>query len=79
MTQGPAGVEEQHRRHLFEGEPEEDLVEALEPDQLVAAMETRVSRRDVGGWVRVALWALRVLLLLLTAMVAYAFAVSLTR
>jgi len=65
---------EEHRRHIYEGEPPEDLIEALEPDQLVAARtREKVARRRFGPGLNAALWALRVFVLLLAAMVAYTF------
>ncbi|MGH7903323.1 MAG: hypothetical protein ACREPA_04240 [Candidatus Dormibacteraceae bacterium] len=69
-------LDEQHRRHLFEGEPDEDLVEALEPDQLVTAMERHVPPIRLGPWARTGLWALRVFLVVVSGLVVYTFVVS---
>ena len=68
-----------HQQHIYLGEPDEDLIEALEPDQLVSAMDVAVPRRILSRSLTVALWALRVFLLVLSAMVVYAFVVSVHR
>ena len=73
---GPLGAEhltEEHRRHIFEGEPDEDLIQGLEPDQLVEVMNLHLPPARLGPAVRVGLWALRVLLLVLAAMAFYSF------
>lgn len=70
---------ERHRRHLYEGEPDEDLIDGLEPDQLDGAMNAPLPLRHLGVWARAGLWALRVFVLGVTALVAYAFAVSIVR
>ena len=62
-----------HQQHIYLGEPEEDLIEALEPDQLVIEMDKPVSRRQLSGLTTAGLWALRLFLLTITAMVIYAF------
>ena len=62
-----------HRQHIFEGEPDEDLILALEPDQLVEAMDAHLPRRPMGRRTAVGLWALRLYVLALTAMAVYAF------
>ena len=62
-----------HRRHLYEGEPDEDLVAGLEPDQLVAAMEMPLARMRMTRSARVGLLALRVFVLAAGAMVLYVF------
>ena len=62
-----------HQQHIYLGEPEEDLIESLEPDQLVIEMDKPVSRRRLNGRTIVGLWALRVFLLTITGMVVYAF------
>lgn len=69
---------EKHLRHLYEGEPDEDLVEALEPDQLVYARDRRLPQRALGGWAQVGLWALRLFVLATTALVVYTFVASLS-
>lgn len=72
---GPASqvLTEEHRRHIFEGEPDEDLVQGLEPDQLVEVMNMQLPRARVGRGVNIALWVLRVFLLVLAAMAVYTF------
>jgi hypothetical protein len=62
-----------HQQHIYLGEPEEDLIESLEPDQLVHEMDRPVSRRRLSASATAGLWALRVFLLAITAMVIYAF------
>ncbi len=68
-----------HVRHIYEGEPDEDLVAALEPDQLVYARDRRLPQRRLGGWAQVGLWALRLFVLGTTALVVYTFVASLSR
>lgn len=76
MKEAPS---DEHLRHLFEGEPDEDLVEALEPDQLVYARGRRLPQRALGGWAQAGLWALRLFVLATTALVVYTFVASLSR
>jgi hypothetical protein len=45
----------------------------LEPGQLTAAIRRPVPRAQLGGRAMIALWALRVLVIILTAMVLYTF------
>ena len=66
-------LSEEHRRHIFEGEPDEDLIEGLEPDQLVEVMNRHLGRAVVGPSVAAGLWALRLVLLVLAAMAIYSF------
>jgi hypothetical protein len=68
---------EEHRRHIFEGEPDEDLIEGLEPDQLVEVMNLPLPRARVGPVVSAGLWALRVFLLVLAGMAVYSFVAAL--
>ncbi|MGH7870490.1 MAG: hypothetical protein ACREP9_23300 [Candidatus Dormibacteraceae bacterium] len=70
---------ELHHQHLYEGEPEEDLIAALEPDQLEEVMNQPLLRRRLGVWTQVGLWLLRVFVLLVTAMVGYVFVVTILR
>lgn len=65
-----------HQQHIYVGEPDEDLIEGLEPDQLVSAMDIAVPRRQLGRGLMVALWTLRLFLLTVTAMVVYVFVVG---
>jgi len=70
---------DEHLRHLYVGEPDEDLIDGLEPDQLVNVMDLPVARRHLSRRVEALLWLLRVVLMALTAMVAFAFVVGVTR
>ncbi|MHB8613480.1 MAG: hypothetical protein ACYDAL_13780 [Candidatus Dormibacteraceae bacterium] len=65
--------EQDHRQHIYLGEPDEDLIESLEPDQLVAEMDKPVPRMRLSSRAVVGLWALRVFLLAISGMVVYAF------
>lgn len=69
----------EHRRHLYAGEPDEDLIESLEPDQLVRAVNRPVPRRHLSRAGRVGLWGLRILLLATSAMVIYVFVLGAVR
>jgi hypothetical protein len=73
------GTTPDHERHLYEGEPDEDLIEALEPDQLVYAKDRRLPRRRLGARAEAGLWALRLFVLAMTAMVVYVFIASLSK
>jgi len=65
-----------HQQHIYLGEPEEDLIESLEPDQLVVEMDRPVLRRRLSGYATAGLWVLRVFLLTVTGMVIYSFAIG---
>jgi hypothetical protein len=56
---------------------EQPLVEYLEPDQLVADTSRPVSRASLGRRASVGLWALRVFVVALSAMVVYTFVAQL--
>lgn len=73
----PGPESERHLHHRFEGEPDEDLIEALEPDQLEEAMRAPLPRRRLGRWGEVGLWGLRIFVLVVTGLVAYVFVLSL--
>lgn len=68
---------EEHVRHLYEGEPDEDLIEALEPDQLVVATDAPLPRRRLGWATRALLWGLRVLVLVMAILVVVVFVAGL--
>ena len=70
---------QEHRKHIFEGEPDTDLIRALEPDQLVVAVHHPVPRRQLSTRVKVGLWALRVFLLVISAAVIYTFVVGVVK
>jgi hypothetical protein len=74
---GLGPMTEEHRRHLFEGEPDEDLIQGLEPDQLVEAMNLQLPRAHVGTALNAGLWVLRIVLVALTAMALYSFVAGL--
>lgn len=65
--------EDVHVQHHFRGEPDEDLIDSLEPDQLVSAMDRPVPRRRLSRPVESALWALRIFLVTMTLAVVYVF------
>ena len=58
---------------LSHGHPDEELIQALEPDQLVAATSKPLSRYQLSHTANVALWLLRIFVLLMTALVVYTF------
>ncbi len=62
---------------LSQGHPDEELLSALEPDQLVAASSQPLPRYIMGRAANAALWVLRGFVLIITAMVVYTFVVSL--
>jgi hypothetical protein len=70
-------LSEAHRRHIFEGEPDEDLIEGLEPDQLVEVMNLPLPRAELGPATNAVLWVLRVALVVLAGMAVYSFVVAL--
>lgn len=57
----------------------EQLVMFLERDQLVLDAARPVPRAPLGARAKLALWALRVFVIVLSAMVIYTFAAQLTR
>jgi hypothetical protein len=73
-AQSPDPLADPHRRHLYEGEPDEDLVSFLEPDQLVEQTHLAFPRRRLSPWAQRGLALLRVFVLLLAALVLYVFA-----
>jgi hypothetical protein len=64
---------ESDRRQTPTNEQEEDLVDFLEPDQLAVGRSRPVSRYPLTTKTRVWLWALRVFVLVVSAMVIYTF------
>lgn len=72
-------LEPEHQHHIYVGEPDEDLIEALEPDQLVEAVDIPVPRRTLGRGAAAGLWGLRILLLAVAGMVVYVFVVGALR
>ena len=62
---------------LSDGHPDDELLFALEPDQLVAASSRTLPRYILGRTATLALWALRGFVLIITALVVYTFVLSL--
>lgn len=63
--------------HRTEAHADDELIEGLEPDQLVANMSTPLPRMQLSrGWT-VFFWALRLFVLLLTVMVVAVFVTGL--
>ena len=58
---------------LSQGHPDEELIEALEPDQLLAEKSKPLPRYQLSQIANVALWLLRIFVLLMTALVVYTF------
>jgi hypothetical protein len=57
--------------------PEEELIMFLERDQLVSDRAKPVPRAELGRATNVALWALRIFVLVVSFMVIYTFIVQL--
>jgi hypothetical protein len=68
-----------HREHIYIGEPDEDLIESLEPDQLVSAMNLPVARRHLSRRLSMALWGLRIFLFGVAGLVVYVFFAGVAR
>jgi hypothetical protein len=68
-----------HRQHIYIGEPDEDLIESLEPDQLVRVMNLRVARRQMSRALSAGLWGLRVFLFGVAGLVIYVFVAGVIR
>lgn len=58
---------------LSQGHPDDELIQALEPDQLVAATSKPLPRYQLSHTANMALWLLRIFVLLMTALVIYTF------
>lgn len=56
-----------------QGHPDHDLIDGLEPDQTVAAAARPFGRYHAGRGITALLWAVRVFVLLIAAMVVYTF------
>jgi len=61
-----------------EGHHESQLIEALEPDQLTAAVSKPLPRLQLSRSMRIVLWVLRVFVLIISVLVIYVFIESLT-
>ena len=62
---------------LSHGHPDDELIHALEPDQVVAAASRPLPRYRLSQGANAALWLLRIFVLLVTALVVYTFIVAL--
>jgi hypothetical protein len=62
---------------LSHGHPDDELIIALEPDQVVAAASLPLPRYQLGSAGNAALWLLRIFVLLITALVVYTFIIAL--
>ncbi len=62
---------------LSHGHPDEELIRALEPDQVVAVASRPLPRYQLSRNGNVALWLLRIFVLLITALVIYTFIIAL--
>ena len=60
-----------------EGHHESQLIDSLEPDQLVAAVAKPLPRLQLSSPVRIALWAVRIFVLIISSLVVYTFIVKL--
>jgi hypothetical protein len=58
---------------LSHGHPDEELIQALEPDQLVSQTSKPLPRYSLSKVANAALWLLRIFLLLMTTLVVYTF------
>lgn len=65
--------------HEVDAHPERELIQGLEPDQLVAAASKPLPRAKLSAAVELALWCLRLFLLIVAAMVIYTFVLQLFR
>jgi hypothetical protein len=72
MQQGRAAPDK-----LAYGYPDEELIHGLEPDQMVAVASQPLPRYQLNYIGHLALWLLRIFVLLITATVVYTFIVSL--
>jgi hypothetical protein len=62
---------------LSHGHPDEELLFAPEPDQLVAASSRPLPRYVLSRAANLALWALRGFVVIITSLVVYTFVLSL--
>ena len=60
-----------------EGHYETQLIQSLEPDQLVAAVAKPIPRLQLRRSVVIALWAVRLFVLLISVLVVYTFIMKL--
>lgn len=62
---------------LSHGHPDDELIHALEPDQVVAVASRPLPRCQLSSAANIALWLLRIYVLLITALVVYTFVLAL--
>ena len=62
---------------LSHGHPDNELIHALEPDQVVVVASRPLPRYQLSRAGHIALWALRGFVLLITALVVYTFIIAL--
>jgi hypothetical protein len=62
---------------LAHGHPDDELVHGLEPDQVVAVASQSLPRYRLTPIANLALWLLRIFVLLITLTVVYTFIVNL--
>jgi hypothetical protein len=73
-ARGQAGAAaEEERDPRRSSRPEDELIMHLERDQLVAETSRPLQRAVLGSRATVAMWVLRVLVLVVSAMVVYTF------
>jgi hypothetical protein len=72
-------MEPDHQSHIYLGEPDEDLIDSLEPDQLVGSINRPVPRRRLSRRAGVGLWGLRIWLVVVAGMVIYVFVAGVVR
>ena len=61
------------RAHRYRDDDEEEMVEFLERDQLVSGRSRPLGRASLSTRSRIGLWALRIFVLVVGAMVIYTF------
>lgn len=59
------------------GHPEDELVDALEPDQIAAVASRPLPRYPLSRTANRLLWLLRIFVLIITMLIFYTFVVSL--
>jgi hypothetical protein len=64
-------------KHRPDGHLESELIEGLEPDQLVESSSVPLPLAQLSRAWRIALWVLRVFSLLITTLVVYTFVANL--
>lgn len=62
---------------LSHGHPDDELIHALEPDQVVAVASRPLPCYQLSSAGNAALWLLRIFVLLITALVVYTFIIAL--